>query len=254
MFILDREGCFVGTNLVDRFGWKVGDRIPIRGSTWPGVWEFNLRGIYRDDRDQGATNQFWFRFDYLDERRPFFKGTVGWYVVKIDAPDNADRVARAIEERFANSPYETSAESEKSFAAGFTKQIGNIKAIMISVGSIVFFTLLLVTGSTMSMSVRERTGEFAILKTLGFSNVTVMTLVLAELLLYALAGGAIGVVAAKLFTLRGDPTSGFLPNFYLSPDNMLQGMVFAVLAGLVAGSIPAVLAMRLKIVEALRRV
>ena len=122
---------------------------------------------------------------------------------------------------------------------------------MISVGTIVFFTLLLVTGSTMAMSVRERTGELAVLKTLGFSDRTVMALVLAESLLYALAGGLIGIALAKLYTLGGDPTGGFLPSFYLSPGKMASGMVFALVAGIAAGWIPAMLAMRMKIVEAL---
>jgi putative ABC transport system permease protein len=253
-FTEDREGCVAGRKLMQRFGWKIGDRIPIRGSIWPGTWEFNIRAVYSGTRDEDDENQFWFRYDYFDERRELGKGTVGWYIVRVDNPDNAVYVAKAIEDRFANSPYETTAETEKAFAAGFTKQIGSIKAIMLSVGSIVFFTLLFVTGSTMAMSVRERTGELAILKTLGFSNATVMGLVLAESLLYAFAGGGLGVIVAKLFTLRGDPTGGFLPSFYLSPLKMCLGVLFALAAGFAAGIIPAVLAMRLKIIEALRRI
>lgn len=253
-FTEDREGCVAGRKLMQRFGWKLGDRIPIRGSIWPGTWEFNIRAVYSGTRDEDDENQFWFRYDYFDERRELGKGTVGWYIVRVDNPDNAVHVAKAIEDRFANSPYETTAETEKAFAAGFTKQIGSVKAIMLSVGSIVFFTLLFVTGSTMAMSVRERTGELAILKTLGFSDAAVMGLVLAESLLYAFAGGGLGVIAAKLFTLRGDPTGGFLPSFYLSPMKMCLGVLFALGAGIAAGIIPAVLAMRLKIIEALRRV
>jgi putative ABC transport system permease protein len=253
-FCADRAGCIAGRRLMERFGWKLGDRIPLRGSIWPGTWEFTLRGIYTGTREEDDETQFWFRYDYFDERREMANGTVGWYVVKVNNPDNAAAVATAIEERFANSPFEATAETERSFAAGLTKQIGNIKLIMLSVGGIVFFTLLLVTGSTMAMSVRERTGELAVLKTLGFSDHAVMGLVLAESLLYACAGGGIGVAIAKLFTLRGDPTGGFLPIFYLPPEKMLAGLVFALAAGLVSGSIPSVLAMRLRIVEALRRV
>ncbi len=253
-FCADREGAFVGKKLLQRFGWKIGDRIPIQGGIFPGTWEFNIRGVYHGTRPEDDENQFWFRYDYLDERRLLANGTVGWYIVRVDNPDNSARVAKAIEDQFANSPYEVKAESEKSFATGFAQQIGNIKGIMISVGSIVFFTLLLVTGSTMAMSVRERTGELAVLKTLGFSDRAVMGLVLAESLLYAIAGGLIGIAFAKLYTLGGDPTGGFLPSFYLSPGKMASGMVFALVAGLAAGWIPAMLAMRLKIVEALRRV
>jgi putative ABC transport system permease protein len=163
-------------------------------------------------------------------------------------------VAAAIDERFANSAYETVAETEKSFLAGFVKQIGNIRLIIVSVGSVVLFTLLLVTGSTMAMSVRERTGELAVLKTIGFTNAAVMLLVLAESLLYAVPGALIGLVCAKLFTLRGDPTGGLLPFFYFDPDRMVAGFALALAAGIAAGIIPALLAMRLRIVEALRRV
>ncbi len=253
-FVADREGCVVGRKLIERFGWRLGDRIPIQGSIWPGTWEFNIRAIYRGTRDEDDENQFWFRYDYFDERRDLGKGMVGWYIVRVADPDRAVQVAKAIEDRFVNSPYETAAETERSFAAGITKQIGSIKAIMLSVGSIVFFTLLFVTGSTMAMSVRERTGELAILKTLGFPDGSIMVLVLAESVLYGCIGGCLGVAAAKLFTLRGDPTGGFLPSFYLSPLKMVTGILSALIAGMIAGSIPSVLAMRLKIVEALRRV
>ena len=172
----------------------------------------------------------------------------------MENPDAAGAVARAIEDQFANSPSEVKAEPEKSFASGLAKQIGNIRAIMVSVGSVVFFTLLLVTGSTLAMSVRERTGELAVLKTLGFSDRAVMALVLAEALLYAAAGGVLGIGLAKLYSMGGDPTGGFLPSFYLSPGKMALGMAFALAAGLAAGWVPAMLAMRLKIVEALRRI
>jgi putative ABC transport system permease protein len=179
---------------------------------------------------------------------------VGWYVVRIDNPDDAANIVAAIDERFANSPYETDTETERAFAAGFVKQIGNIRLIILSIGSVVFFTLLLVTGSTMAISVRERTGELAVLKTLGFSDITVLFLVLAESLLYALPGAGIGLALAKLFTARGDPTAGLLPSFYLAPDRMILGFGLAFLAGIASGIIPSFFAMRLKIVDALRRV
>jgi len=144
-FSADREGCVVGRKLIQRFGWRLGDRIPIQGSIWPGTWEFNIRAVYSGTRDEDDENQFWFRYDYFDERRDLGKGTVGWFIVRVEDPDKAVHVAKAIEERFVNSPYETTAETERAFAAGITKQIGSVKAIMLSVGSIVFFTLLFVT-------------------------------------------------------------------------------------------------------------
>jgi putative ABC transport system permease protein len=253
-FVRDREGCIVGRSTLKKYGWKIGDRVPFKGTIYPGTWEFNIRGIYDGTRAEDDQTQFWFQYKYLDERRDFLKGMVGWYVVRLVSPDNAVNVVAALDELFVNSPYETKTETEKSFAAGFVKQIGNIRLIIMSIGSVVLFTLLLVTGSTMAMSVRERTGELAVLKTLGFTNVTVMLLVLAESLLYALPGAFIGLGLAKLFTMRGDPTGGLLPFFYLAPERIVMGFGIALVAGIAAGTVPALLAMRLRIVDALRRV
>jgi putative ABC transport system permease protein len=163
-------------------------------------------------------------------------------------------VAAAIDERFANSPWESKTETEKAFAAGFASQIGNIRLLIMSIGSVVFFTLLLVTGNTMASAVRERTGEIAVLKTIGMNDTTVLGLVMAESIVVAAIGGGAGLALAKLFTLGGDPTGGMLANFYLSTRSLGLGFVLAIAAGAAAGIIPAVGAMRLKIVDALRRV
>jgi len=253
-FLGDREGAIVGRATADRFDWKVGDRIPLRGTIWPGTWEFNLHGIYEGARPEDDTSQFWFQWEYLEERRPFGEGTVGWYVVQVDDPDSAVGVAQAVDERFSNSPWETSTETERAFAAGFAKQIGNIRLIVLSIGAVVMFTLLLVTGNTMAMAVRERTAEVGVLKTLGFGDVTVLLLVLVESLALAVVGGLLGLGLAKLFTLGGDPTGGMLPVFYLAPRELAVGLMLAVLVGLLAGAVPAMTAMRLSIVDALRRV
>jgi putative ABC transport system permease protein len=254
-FLGDREGCVAGQATAKRFGWKVGDRIPIRGTIFPGTWEFNLDGIYTGKRPDDDTSQFWFHRDYLEERGPqWFKGVVGWYVVRIDNPDHAVDIVKAIDTRFANSAWETRTDTERAFAASFAKQIGNIRFIILSIGGVVFFTLLLVTGNTMAMAVRERIGELAVLKTVGFPDVSVLGLVLAEALTLAVLGGAIGLGLAKAFTLGGDPTGGMLPVFYLAPAKMALGLVLAVLVGVLSGIVPAVTAMRLKIVDALRRV
>ncbi len=253
-FLDDRQGAVVGRVTAGRFGWEVGDRIPIQGTIWPGNWEFNLRAIYDGIQDEADTSQFWFHWEYLDESRSYGKGTVGWYTVQIDDPDNAVTVAKTIDDRFANSTWETSTETEKDFAAGFAKQIGNIRLIVLSIGSVVMFTLLLVTGTTMAMAVRERTPELGVLKTLGVSDTGVLLLVMAEALLLAVVGGALGLGLAKLFTLGGDPTKGMLPVFYLGTDKLVIGLAVALFVGLVAGAIPAMDAMRLNIVDALRRV
>jgi putative ABC transport system permease protein len=200
------------------------------------------------------TSELWFQYAYLDEQRPFMKGTVGWYIVKVDDPANAVQAAKAIDGRFANSPFETKTETEKAFAAGFANQIGNIRLLIMSIGSVVFFTLLLVTGNSMASAIRERTGELAVMKTVGFSDISILLLVMAESLLVAVAGGAAGLALAKLFTLGGDPTRGMLPFFYLSGRYIVIGLGLTLLSGAAAGIIPAVGAMRLRIVDALRKV
>ena len=253
-FLADREGAMVGEALAERFNWKLGDRIPIQGAIFPGTWEFNIRGIYRGKRREDDTSQFWFRWDYFDERKAFQKGFVGWYVVRIANPDDAVRVVRAIDQEFANSPWETKSDTEKAFAASWVKQMGNIQFLILTIGGVVFFTLLLVTGNTMAISVRERVRELAVLKAVGFSDRFVLMLVMTETLAVAALGGGIGLALAKLFTLRGDPTRGLLPFFYLPPDAVVLGFALALVVGLVSGLLPAVSAMRLRVVDAMRRV
>ncbi len=253
-FEADREGCVVGAGLARRFNWKVGDRIPIRGTIFPGVWEFNVRGIYQGTRQQDDTSQFWFRYDYLEERASqWFKGLVGWYTVRVTTPDDAVRVAKAIDARFENSPWETRTETEKAFATSFVKQMGNIELLMMLIGTVVFLTLLLVTGNTMAISVRERTGELAVLKTVGFSDVSILLLVLAETALIAAVGGAAGLGLAKLFTLGGDPTGGLLGVLVLPRRAVIGGLALSLAVGLCAGLLPALGAMRLRVADALRR-
>jgi putative ABC transport system permease protein len=253
-FLGDREGAVVGEGLAERFKWKIGDRVPIRGTIFQGNWEFNIRAIYQGRRPHDDTMQFWFRWDYLDERRMFGKGWVGWYTVRIADPDDAVRLVKTIDEQFANSPAETKTDTEKAFAASFVKQMGNIQLLIMSVGSVVFFTLLLVTGNTMAIAVRERTRELAVLKAVGFSDAFVLILVIAETMVVAAVGGGVGLGLAKLFTLRGDPTGGLLPFFYLPADAIAIGLGLALGVGLLAGILPAVSASRLRVVNALRRI
>ena len=253
-FLADKEGAVVGEALAERFKWKLGDRIPIRGTIFPGAWEFNIRGIYRGARAQDDVTQFWFRWDLLEERKQAGKGLVGWYTLRIESPDAATAVAKAIDERFANSPYETKTDTEKAFAASFVKQMGNIQLLMMTVGGVVFFTLLLVTGNTMAIAVRERTRELAVMKAVGFSDAFVLAMVIAESVVVAAIGGGLGLGLTKLLTLRGDPTGGLLPFFYLSPESVALGLALALSVGLVAGALPAISAARLGVVDALRRV
>jgi putative ABC transport system permease protein len=253
-FLDDREGAIAGAGTAKRFGWKVGDRIPLKGTIYPGTWEFNIRGIYTGKRKSDDLTQFWFRYDYFDERRQIEKGLAGWYTVKVDNPDDSARVAKAIDSQFANSPYETKTDTESAFAAGFVKQAGNIEFLILAIGGVVFFTLLLVTGNTMAIAVRERINELAVLKAVGFSDRFVLLLVLGESLFISAIGGVLGLSLCKLMTMGGDPTGGFLPYFYLTIPAILLGTGIALLIGVLAGILPATSAMRMRVVDALRRV
>jgi putative ABC transport system permease protein len=180
-----RTGAIAGRKTADRFGWKVGDRIPINATIWPRkggerTWEFDLVGIY-DGAEKGTdATQFFFRYDYFDEARQFGQGQVGWYTVRISDPERAAEVVEAIDARFANSSFETKAEPEGAFLQGFANQVGDIGFIMMSIIAAVFFTILLVAGNTMAYAVRERTNELAVLKAIGFTDRGVMGLVLGE--------------------------------------------------------------------------
>ncbi|GAC1703048.1 MAG: ABC transporter permease [Candidatus Acidiferrum sp.] len=254
-FVEDRQGAIAGANIAKKYGWKVGDRVPIRSTIFGNdTWEFNLRGIYTGQRDSDDVTQFWFQNKYLDERRNFSKGVVGWYTVKLDNPDAAVGVAKTIDNTFANSPYETKTETEKAFATSFAKQAGNIEFLILVIGLVVLFTLLLVTGNTMAISVRERIGELAVLKAIGFSDRFVLFFVLGESLLISMIGGLIGLGLCKLLTWRGDPTGGFLPYFHLSAVAILFGVLVSFTVGILAGILPASSAMRLRVVAALRKV
>jgi putative ABC transport system permease protein len=257
-FVKDRQGAIVGASLAKRFGWKVGDRIPIKNSLFGGAstWDFNIDGIYHGKRPQDDESQFWFQWDYFEERVPeSFKGNVGWYVLKMDQPDDAPRVAKAIDDMFANSPYETKTETESAFAAGWVKQFGNVKFLVLTIGSVVFFTLLLVTGNTMAISVRERTGELAVLKAIGFTDGSVLLLVLAEALVIALVGGLLGLALAVFAVpLITTALNGLLPPLLLSYTILALGLAFAICVGAASGLLPGIGAMRLRVVDALRRV
>jgi putative ABC transport system permease protein len=257
-WLADRQGAIAGRALANRFGWKVGDRIPIQGTIWRpksgtgDTWEFNLVGIYDGDKGVDTTN-FYFRYDYLDENRSLGEGLVGWYIVKIDDPSKSLEMASTFDAMFANSSAETKTTTEKGFVDSFAKQIGDIGSIMIAILAAVLFTILLVVANTMAQSVRERTSELAVLKTLGFSNGLILTLVLAESVCIAILGGALGLALAWAIVQNGDPTNGLLPAFFLPSSDVLTGVWLMVALGLLAGLLPAIQAMRLRITDALRR-
>lgn len=257
-WLADREGAIVGRKTAERYGWKVGDRIPVQASIYrkkndSPLWEFNLVGIYDGAHKGTDTTQFLFRYDYFDEARQWGKGIIGWFVVRIAEPSKAAEVGRLIDAGFANSEYETKTVTEKALAQSFADQIADIGAIIGWVLAAVFATLLLVAGNTMMQSVRERTNELGVLKSVGFSHRAILSLVLAESCLFAILGGGVGLLLGSLAVGAGDPTGGFLPIFYFPGKDLALGIFYVVLLGFVAGAIPAFQAMRLRIVDALRR-
>ena len=252
-----RTGAIVGRTLAKRFKWRIGDRIPLTSPIWPrkgeGAWEFEIVGIYEGAKKGTDTSGLFFRYDYFDEGRAREEGMVGWYVIRVKDPNHVAEVAQAIDAEFANSPYETKAEPEGAFVQGFIAQIGNIGTIMIAILSAVFFTILLVVGNTMAQAVRDRIGELGVLKAIGFTNERVLVLVLIESLLIAGVGGLTGLALAWLFTLRGSPVPSVLPVFYLPVRFLGMGAALVFALGFVAGILPALQAMRLRIAVALRR-
>ncbi len=253
----DRQGAIVGVDLAKRFGWKIGDKVPIQATIYQPksggkAWDFNIVGFY-DGEPAVDKTQFFFRYDYLQENSRGGEGIVGWYIVKIADPSKAVALAKTFDDMFANSSAETKTTSEKSFVEGFAKQVGDIGSIMMAIVTAVMFTLLLVAANTMAQSVRERTSELAVLKTLGFRDGTVLGLVLAESLFIVLLGGGIGLGLAWILVQGGDPTHGLLPVFMLPARDLVLGLGLMVAMGLLAGAMPAVGAMRLKITDALRR-
>ena len=257
-FLKDRQGAVVGARTAERFHWKIGDRIPIKSLITGGTdaWEFNIDGIYHGKRPQDDETQFWFQWDYFEEKVPErFKGNVGWYVLRLNSTDDAVRVAKTVDDQFANSPYETRTQTESAFAASWVKQFGNISFLILAIGTVVFFTLLLVTGNTMAISVRERTSELAVFKAIGFSDRAILFFVLAESLVIALIGGLLGLLLAEAAVpALAKALNGLLPALILAPSILGLGLVVAIAVGLISGLLPGIMAMRMRVVNALRRV
>ncbi|MFQ5717951.1 MAG: ABC transporter permease [Acidobacteriota bacterium] len=255
----DRTGAVVGRQTADDFGWKVGDRIPIQGTIFRrtggnDTWEFTIDGIYHGAKQGVDETLFLIHYDSFNESREALAGKdlVGWYIVRVEDPEHAAEIADRIDVEFANSAAETETSTEKAFVQGFANQIGNIGAILRAVMTAVFFTILMVAGTTMAQSVRERTSELAVLKTLGFSDGRILWFVLQESLLIAGLGGGLGLGLGWLMVQGGDPTGGYLPLFAMPASHVGLGVALIVLLGLTSGLMPALQAMRLRIVTALR--
>jgi putative ABC transport system permease protein len=261
VWIADRTGIIVGADTAKKYGFTVGQRIPVNGTIYRrpdgGPWEFTVDGIYTGRTKGLDQTQVWFNYQYLRETIPAqsgFRDRYNWYIFTIDNPDRAPEIAAKIDAMFANSPNETKTNTEKAFLAGFAKQVGDIGTIMIYIVGMAMFTILLVAGNTMAQAIRERTNELGVLKTLGFGEGLILAMVLLESLCIAGIGGGLGLaVSYALITGMGDPTHGMLPAFYFPAPALAAGVGLVLTLGVASGFLPAWQASRLKIVNALRR-
>ena len=256
-----RTGAIVGEALAKRFGWKVGDKIPLQSTIFPQrngdkTWPFDLVGIYTPAKGaaNGTDQQFFFHHKYFEDANAFqsIGTTVGWYVIQLTSADKADSVAKAIDALSANSDHETKTQTEQAFNASFVKQLGDIGLIVSAIMGAVFFTLILLTGNTMAQAVRERTNELAVLKTIGFSSRSVLGMVLSEGILLLLLGGIIGLaISSVVVPIVAKGSGGMLNLPPLGMPTWILGIVLMLVIGALVGALPAIRAMRLNIVDAL---
>ena len=251
-FLRERTAALVGSGLMKKYGWQVGQTVTLKGTIFPGDWPFVIRAAYTPKDPAFGDANMYFHYEYLYERTPGM--SPGWFVVELDRPDGAAQIASTIDAQFKNSSAPTKTETERAFSAGFITMWGNIGFLVRAIGTAVFFAILFVAANTMMMAVRERIGEIAVLKTLGFQNRTVFGLVLAESLLIAGLGGALGLGLAWMAFLGPNPMSAFFPGFGLTRETIGLGLALALVLGLVSGAIPAFQSARLSVVSALRRV
>ncbi|MGH8190777.1 MAG: ABC transporter permease [Rhodanobacteraceae bacterium] len=258
-FQTTRDGAVVGATLAKRFGWKIGDQIPLEATIWPkkdgsNAWTFDLVGIFhaKNAETKGIEGAMFFRWKYFDEARQFANGSVGWYQEKITSPDHAARISQAIDAISANSDHETKTETANAFTASFISQFANIGLIVTGIMAAVFFTLILLTGNTMAQAVRERIPELAVLKTIGFSNRSVLSLVLAESVLLVVIGGVVGVLLSMAVVGGVKAKLGAsMPMANVGSSIWGAAIVLMIVIGLIVGVLPALRGMHLKIVDAL---
>jgi putative ABC transport system permease protein len=253
-----RTGAIVGRKSAEKFHWKIGDKVPIKTPIWSqkdggDTWTFDIVGIFDGKEKNTDTTALYFRYDYFDEAHQGQRGQVGWYTVRVKDPSKSGEVAKLIDKEFENSTAEVKAEPEAAMAQSWANQLGDIGLITTSILGAVFFTILLVTGNTMTQAVRERTGELGVLKAIGFTNAQVMVFVLAESCVLAVMGGILGLGLAWLIASGGDPTGGMLPMFFIPPRSLAIGLAISVVLGLATGFFPAIQAMRLQVAVAIRR-
>jgi putative ABC transport system permease protein len=258
-FLGDRVGAIAGRKLADKYGWKVGDQIPLRGTIYPGTWTFNLRGIY-DGADEGTdTSTFYFHFDYLNEsvkrQYPGRGDQAGLFIESLRSADDAATVSQAIDATFRNSLAETLTETEKAFQLGFVAMSEAILLAIQAVSFVVVVIIMAVMANTMAMTARERYGEYATFKALGFGNGFVAMLIFAESMGIAMLGGVLGVAATfPLAHAFASTVGSILPAFKVSQETIAMQLLAALIIGVVAAAVPAWRAARVRIVDGLRAI
>jgi len=253
-FIRERTAALIGRRLAERYGWKIGQDVTLQGTIFPGDWTFTIRGIYTPTNPAIGDDAMFFHWDYLDERVGRW-GQAGWFIVEMDSAGAAGTVAKAIDDQFRNSSTATKTGTEQAFQASFAGMLGNLSLLLGFIGTAVVFAILLVTANAMMMSANERTGEVAILKTIGYSDRTLFGLVLAEAGLIAIVGSVLGLGIAKAFyPLVKFNGFGFLPGFNVTAATMAWGALIAVVLMIASGLVPALRAARMPIIQALRKV
>ncbi|MDA8429988.1 MAG: FtsX-like permease family protein [Geobacteraceae bacterium] len=258
-FIHDRKGCIVGKKLASRYGWKLGDQLILKGTIFPGQWEFVLRGIFRGAEKSTEERVLFFHWDYLNETLkktvPRRADQVGFYIIGIDKPEQAAQVSQDVDRLFKNSLAETLTETEKAFQLGFASMTGAIMVAIQIVSYVVIVIIMAVVANTMAMTARERIGQYAIFKTMGFKGYHIAGMVFGESLLISITGCICGILltfpAGHLF---GDLLGDYLPSFEVKQSTIYMDLGFGVLVGIVAGIFPTVRAVKIRIADGLRRI
>jgi putative ABC transport system permease protein len=253
-FLQDRSSALVGRGLLNVFGWHLGQNVTLQGTIFPGDWTFTIRGVYTPSDRAINDDMLLFHHEYFDERIGR-AGIAGWYVVRINDPNQAAQIAKTIDDQFRNSSSPTKTGTEQAFNASFATMWGNVRLLMGTIGIAVVFAILLVTANAMMMSARERTGEIAVLKAIGYPDRTLFGLVLLEAGVVTLTGALIGLGGAKLlYRATNFNAAGFLPGFDVTRSTLVLGAAVALLLMLASGLVPAVRAARLPVIQALRHV
>jgi putative ABC transport system permease protein len=253
-YYTEQTACVVGQKLLEKKGWKLGQTITLAGTIFPGSWPFTIRAVYHAKKKSFGDETMFFHYKYLSEKAFGGQEPVGTYVLELNDPSQASTITHAVDSQFENSAPATLTETEQAFQAGFVSMYGNIPFVLRVIGLAIVFSILLIAANTMMTSIRERTSEFGVLKTLGFTDGAVFTMVVAEAAVITLGGGLLGSLGAKFMVGGASMPGGFFPPMSVYWGTVLTGIAIAVAIGAVSGLVPAVQASRLRIVDALRRV